>query len=60
MEAVNMLRAVLVGGAVLAAIFAAAFQRWSVVFVMLIAVVAHGFLWVYLRRLNQPPTRRPH
>jgi hypothetical protein len=49
------MRAVLVAGAVLAAVVAAIFQLWPVVAIMLAAIVAHGLMWVYLHRLDRPP-----
>jgi hypothetical protein len=52
-DSINVLRALLVAGAVLAAGFAAATGEWLVLAVLLIAIVAHGFLWVYLYRLKQ-------
>ncbi len=55
MQSVNTLRAVLVAGAVLAAVVAAIFGLWSVVGIMVAAVVAHGLMWVYLHRLDRPP-----
>ncbi|CAN5696357.1 MAG: hypothetical protein M3493_02610 [Actinomycetota bacterium] len=55
MESVNTMRAVLVAGAVLAAVVAAIFQLWPVVAIMLAAIVAHGLMWVYLHRLDRPP-----
>ncbi|MBA2530410.1 MAG: hypothetical protein H0V19_10720 [Euzebyales bacterium] len=59
MASVNMLRGVLVAGAVLAAIVAAAYRLWPVVGVLLVAVAAHGWMWAYLHRLGQqsPPRR---
>jgi hypothetical protein len=55
MQSVNTMRAVLVAGAVLAAVVAAIFGLWSVVGIMVTAVVAHGLMWVYLHRLDRPP-----
>ncbi|MBA2730246.1 MAG: hypothetical protein H0U48_05810 [Euzebyaceae bacterium] len=55
MQSVNTMRAVLVAGAVLAAVVAAIFGLWSVVGIMVAAVVAHGLMWVYLHRLDRPP-----
>ena len=52
MESVNTMRAVLVAGAVLAAIVAAIVGQWTVVLVLLAAIVAHGLMWVYLHRLH--------
>jgi uncharacterized membrane protein YhhN len=56
-ESVNTLRAVLVAGAVLAAGFAFAAGQWLVMAVLLVAIVAHGLLWVHLARLPQRPPR---
>ena len=55
MQSVNTMRAVLVAGAVLAAVVAAILGLWPVVAIMLAAVVAHGLMWVYLHRLDRPP-----
>lgn len=58
MEQVNAMRAVLVAGALVAALICAAFGIWSAAIVLLIGVSAHGLLWRYLHRLG-PPTSDP-
>lgn len=53
MEQVNALRAILVAGAVVAAVICAAFGIWSAAIVLLIGVGAHALLW---RHLSRTPT----
>lgn len=53
MATINMLRGLLVAGAVLAAVVAAVYQQWAAVFILMAAVVAHGALWVRLHRERQ-------
>lgn len=50
MATINMLRGLLVAGAVLAAVVAAVFQQWAAVLILLAAIVAHAALWVRLHR----------
>lgn len=50
MATINMLRGVLVAGAVLAAVIAAAYQQWAAVLILLAAVGFHAALWVRLHR----------
>lgn len=50
MEQVNAMRAVLVAGALVAAVICAAFGIWSAALVLLVGVIAHGMLWVHLHR----------
>ena len=62
MATINMLRGLLVAGAVLAAVVAAVYQQWIAVFILMAAVVAHGALWVRLHRERQaatPPADQP-
>ena len=54
MEQVNAMRAVLVAGALAAALICAAFGIWSAAVVLLVGVAAHGLLWRHLRRSRQP------
>jgi membrane protein implicated in regulation of membrane protease activity len=54
MAQVNALRAILVAGAVIAAILTAVAGVWSATVVLLVAVVGHALLWRYLRRLGTP------
>lgn len=56
LASINLLRAILVGGAALAALIAAVYGRWTVVVILLLAIVAHGFLWIYLHRQAAPPS----
>lgn len=57
----NGVRTVLVIGAVIAAIVAAAFQWWSAVVVLLVGIGMHGLGWLYLwRRAQVDPTRVNH
>lgn len=53
MEQINTLRAVLVGGAVLAAVTAAAYGWWSAALILTVGILAHGLLWLHLHR--RPP-----
>lgn len=48
------MRALLVGGAVLAVGIAAFLQLWVVVGVLSAGVAAHAGLWVYLHRVGVP------
>lgn len=50
MATINMLRGLLVAGAVLAAIVAAAYQQWAAVLILSMGVLAHAALWVRLHR----------
>jgi hypothetical protein len=50
MEQVNAMRAVLVAGALAAAVICAAFGIWSAAIVLLVGVGAHALLWRHLRR----------
>lgn len=64
MASLNMMRALLVGGAVLAAAIAAFLQLWLVAGILTVGIAAHAGLWVYLHRLpaasgNSPPARPP-
>ena len=56
MATINMLRGVLVAGAALAAVIAAVYGQWVAAFVLFVAVVAHGVLWLHLHRTR---ARRP-
>lgn len=53
MDSLNTFRAILVGTAVLAAIFAAFYGRWLVVAVLGVGILAHGGMWVYLYRTGR-------
>lgn len=67
MATINMLRGLLVAGAVLAAIVALAYGEWVAALILLVGVAAHGALWVHLRRERlsrssgdpQPPAVNP-
>lgn len=50
MDAINTLRAILAGGAALAAVVAGVTGRWSTVAVLVAAVAGHLWLWVRLYR----------
>lgn len=55
---INTMRAVLVGGAVVAALIAAAYQLWVVVGILLLGILAHAALWWHLHR-HVPPVEEP-
>jgi hypothetical protein len=50
MATINMFRAFLVAGAVLAVIIAAAYQQWAAVAILSVGIAAHALLWVRLHR----------
>ena len=50
----NGVRTALVGGAILAAIVAAALGQWVVTIVLGLAVAIHGLGWLYLYRQRAP------
>lgn len=50
MSSINTMRGLLVAGAAFAAVVAAFFGLWSVVFLFAVGVAAHGALTVHLRR----------
>lgn len=50
MEQVNALRAILVAGAVVAALICLAVGIWSAAVILLVGVGAHALLWRHLRR----------
>jgi hypothetical protein len=59
MDAINTMRAVLVGGAGMAAIVAAFFGWWLTTVILAVGIVLHVALWVHLHRraastLTQP------
>jgi hypothetical protein len=58
MATINMLRGLLVAGAVLAVIVAAAYQQWAAVGILTLGIVAHALLWVHLHRHPSPPEPR--
>lgn len=55
LDQVNALRAILVGGAVIAAILTALAGFWSATVLLVIGIVSHGLLWRYLRRATPHP-----
>lgn len=57
MASINMLRGLLVAGAVLAAIVAAAYQQWAAVFILVLGILAHAALWVRLHREREAAER---
>lgn len=50
MPTINMLRGLLVAGAALAAIIAAALGQWVATLILVIGIAFHGALWVQLHR----------
>lgn len=50
MESVNAMRGVLVAGAVIATIGAAAYGQWLAAALLVPALAAHAWLWWYLHR----------
>jgi hypothetical protein len=50
MQQVNAMRAVLVAGAVIAALLTAALGQWSAAVLLAIGVAGHALLWRHLRR----------
>lgn len=62
MATINMLRGILVAGAVFAAVVAGAFGQWIAVFILGAGILAHAAMWIRLHRDNgdaQPPTANP-
>lgn len=49
-----MLRAVLVGGAAVAAVLAAVFGWWLTAVILFVGIALHGALWLHLRRASRP------
>lgn len=58
MSAIETLRAILVAGAVVAAVVATTYGRWITAAVLLGAVAVHGYTTLYLRRLRLARTAR--
>ena len=58
MESVNTMRAILVAGAVVAAIVAAALGVWTAALIMAVGVAGHFALWAYVHRHGTHPTIR--
>lgn len=59
MSAIETLRAILVAGAVVAAVIAALYGLWLTVVVLVAAVGVHGFVTLHLRRLRLAHATRP-
>jgi hypothetical protein len=59
METINTLRVLLVAGAVLAAVVAAAYGQWVAVVLLVAGIAGHMALWVHLHRVRQAPTPPP-
>lgn len=59
MQQVNALRAILVAGAVVAAVIAAAIGVWTAAVVLTAGVIGHALLWRYLGRLDATATVEP-
>ena len=57
MSAIETLRAILVGAAVVAAVVAVIFGLWFAALVLVVAVGVHGWATLHLRRVEQgtPP-----
>ena len=58
MEQVNALRAILVAGAVIAAILTAFAGFWSATALLAVGVLGHALLWRHLRRASNPTSSR--
>ena len=58
MESLNLMRAILVGGAVIAAIVSAALGSWAAALVLCVGIAAHAAMWVYIHRRGTHPTVR--
>ena len=68
MANINMLRGILVAGAVFAAVVAAILGQWEAAFILGAGIAAHAALWVRISReraagqtppTTQPPTANP-
>jgi hypothetical protein len=56
MQQVNALRAILVAGAVIAALLTALAGIWSATALLVVGVVGHALLWRHLRRTSSSTT----
>jgi hypothetical protein len=56
MDQVNALRAILVAGAVIAAVLTAFTGFWLATALFAAGIAAHGLLWRYLRKAPSAPT----
>jgi hypothetical protein len=56
MQQVNALRAILVAGAVIAALLTALAGIWSATALLAVGVVGHALLWRHLRRTSSSTT----
>jgi hypothetical protein len=56
MQQVNALRAILVAGAVIAALLTALAGIWSATALLAVGVVGHALLWRHLRRASSSTT----
>lgn len=54
MDAINTLRAVLVGGAMVAMVVAAMHGLWRTVGLLAVGLMGHAWLWVQLSRTARP------
>lgn len=60
MSTLNMMRGLLVGGAVFAVLVALLFGLWSVAAILGVGIAAHAALWAYLYRSGgMAPAARP-
>ena len=59
MDSMNTLRGLLVAGAVLAAVIAAAYQQWAAVVILSVGILAHFAMWLHLHRArpSKPETQ---
>lgn len=58
MESLNLMRAILVGCAVIAAIISAALGSWEAALVLCVGIAAHGAMWWYIHQRGTHPTIR--
>ena len=56
MQQVNALRAILVAGAVIAALLTALAGIWSATALLAVGVIGHALLWRHLRRASSSTT----
>lgn len=54
MQQVNAMRAILVAGAIIAAIVTALAGQWTATVLLIVAIAGHALLWRHLRRTTVP------
>ena len=59
MQQVNAMRAVLVAGAVIAALVTALTGQWTATVLLAVGVACHALLWRHLRRTPSPAATPP-